>query len=176
MRRNPVRLGLLVACALLAIGLAAEATVAAGDPVASLARRGKGGKIIAAPRFTVPEQMLVPARPEGSPTVTATVAGRLVMRCFTSAWSDGIKVKCPKPVLRTCVAGRAIEVYAPYDQTEKQFVSAGPNGSFAAPVTFEDDFLTVHLLLAPIRAQSKGFRIVCFPMGSFSVDISEARP
>jgi hypothetical protein len=135
------------------------------------------GKIIAVPRFTVPDDMLVPLRPEGSPTVTATITGKLVLRgCFTSAWSDGRKVKCSKTVRKTCVAGRSIEVFASHAQTPRQFVSAGPDGSFSATVTFEADFQTVHLILKQIRTRSKGLRIVCYPMGSFSVDVSEANP
>jgi hypothetical protein len=169
----------LAACLLLlAVALASEAALAdGGDQIAKVAKGEKRGKIIAVPRFAVPEQLLVPPRPEGSPTVTATITGKLALRgCFTSTWSDGRKVKCPKPVLRTCVAGRTIEVSASHAQSPRQFVTTSANGGFSATVAFEDDFQTVHLLLGPIRARSKGLRIVCFPVGAFSVDVSEARP
>jgi hypothetical protein len=170
---------LLATCMLLlAVALGSEAAVAVGgDEIAKAAKGGKRGKIIAVPRFQVPEQLLAPPRPEGSPTVTATITGKLALRgCFTSTWSDGRKVKCPKPVLKTCVAGRTIEVSASHAQTPRQFVTTSANGSFSATVVFEDDFQTVHLLLGPIRTRSKGLRIVCFPMGTFPVDVSEARP
>jgi hypothetical protein len=168
---------LLAACTLLlAVPLSSEAA-AGGDQIAKAAKGGKRGKLIAVPRFKVPEQIVVPPRPEGSPTVTATITGKLEMRgCFTSTWSDGRKVKCPKPVLRTCVAGRTIEVSASRAQPPRQVVTAGADGNFSATVEFEDDFQTVHFVLGTIRTRSKGLRIVCFPIGNFSVDVSEARP
>lgn len=135
------------------------------------------GKIIASPSFQMPEQMLVPPRPEGSATVSATISGKLGLRgCFTSAWSDGRKVKCSKAVRKTCVSHRSIKVTALQSQTPTQWVTAGADGSFTATVVFEDDFLTVHLSLGPIRSQRKGLRIICYPMDSFSVDVSEAHP
>ena len=171
-------LGSLAACALvLAVGMTSGAIAAGGADLAEVAKGGKPGKIIAVPRFQVPEQMVVPARPEGSATVTATISGKLTLRgCFTSTWSDGRKVKCPKSVLRRCVTGRTIEVFASHAQLQRQFVTAGADGSFSATIAFEDDFQTVHLILKQIKTRSKGLRIVCFPTGSFSVDVSEARP
>jgi hypothetical protein len=177
-RRSAV--GLAMLCALILTAVLMPQPPSAGachDGLAGIAKKGTRGKIIAVPRFQVPEQMLVPARPEGSPTVSATISGKLALRgCFTSTWTDGRKVKCPKPVLRTCVAGRTIEVYASHAQIPRQFVTAGPDGSFTVTVVFEDDFQTVHLKLGSIRTRSKGLRIVCFPMSTFSVDVSEARP
>jgi hypothetical protein len=145
--------------------------------LAVTAKRGGPGKLIATPRFEVPDQLLVPPRPEGSPTVSATISGKLALRgCFTSAWTDGRKVKCSKAVRNACVRGRSIEVFASHAQTPRQFVTAGADGSFDVTVVFEDDFQTVHLLLDRVRTQRKGLRIICQPMGSFSVDVSEARP
>jgi hypothetical protein len=168
---------LLAACTLLLAVLLGSEAAAGGDQIAKAAKAGKRGKLIAVPRFQVPEQLLVPSRPEGSPTVTATISGKLEMRgCFTSTWSDGRKVKCPKPVLKTCVGGRTIEVSASHAQPARQFITAGADGGFSASVAFEDDFQTVHLALGAIRTRSKGLRIVCFPSRSFSVDVSEARP
>ena len=134
------------------------------------------GKVIAVPKFKTPEHVLAPARPVGSPTLSYSVAGKLVMRgCFTSTFTDGRKVKCSGAVRNTCVSGREIEVYAPYSQAPRTSVAAGPDGAFSAPVATEDDYQEVLLSVDPVRKQKQGRRIICFA-GSLWIDISEARP
>lgn len=171
-------LGLTGLCTLLAATVASNSGVAiarGGDEVAKVAK-GKHGKLLAAPRFEVPEHILAPPRPAGSATLTFALTGRLVMRgCFTSAWSNGRKVKCPPAVLKECVQGRTIEVYAPYARIPRQFVNAGADGKFTATVEFEDDYQELFLKVAAKSAQSRGLRIICDP-GSLPVDISEAPP
>ncbi len=172
-------LALIAVCALLAVAVSMpqpRAESAGREVLAGIAKKGKRGKIIAAPRFEVPEHMLAPPRPAGSQTVAYTITGKLVMRgCFTSAWSNGRKVKCSAAVLRACVTGRTIEIYAPYALIRRQSVSAGAGGSFTATVESEDDYLEVDLSVGAKRVQSKRLRILCNPMSSW-VDISEARP
>jgi hypothetical protein len=120
--------------------------------------------------------MLAPARPAGSPTVSFTFTGRLTLRgCFTSAWTDGRKVKCPAAARKACVEGRQIEVYASYTQVPRQTVTAAANGRFTATVTFEDDYIEGYLRVGSKRVRSKGLRIACHPL-SEPFDISEARP
>ncbi len=156
--------------------LAALTSIAALMPQPPSQGAAHRGKLIAAPRFEVPEHMLAPPRPAGSATVTLAITGKLAMRgCFTSASTNGRKVKCPGAVRKACVEGRTIEVYASHAQTQRQFVTAAADGSFTATVVFEDDYLEGHLLIGPRRAQSKGLRIVCYPLSS-PFDVSEARP
>src|SRR4249919_3746990 len=116
-------LGLVTLCILLPVAVVSEATVAiavGGNDVAEVAK-AKGGKVIASPRFDVPGHILAPPRPAGSPTVTYTITGKLVMRgCFTSASSNGRKVKCSGAVLKACVESRTIDVYAPYALIRRQ--------------------------------------------------------
>ena len=171
-------LGLVTLCMLLAVAVVCEATVAiavGGDDVAAVAK-AKGGKVIASPRFDVPDHILAPPRPAGSPTVTYTITGKLVMRgCFTSASSNGRKVKCSGAVLKACVESRTIDVYAPYALIRRQSVSAGVDGSFTATVESGDDYLEVDLSVGAKRVHSKRQRINCYA-GSDWIDISEARP
>jgi hypothetical protein len=137
---------------------------------------GRQGKLIASPRFEVPEHMLAPPRPAGSATVTFSFTGRLALRgCFTSAWTNGRKVKCPAAARRACLEGRKIEIYVSHAQVPRQTVTAAANGRFAATVTFEDDYIEGHLKVGSKRVRNQGLKIACHPL-SESFDISEERP
>jgi hypothetical protein len=165
--------GLVALCGLLAVALEVTVATAAGRDDSAQVAKARKGKIIASPRFDVPEQMLAPPRPAGSPTVSFAITGKLAMRCFTSASSNGRKVKCPGAVLKVCVAGRTIEVIANFSEIPRQSVSARADGSFTVTVVFQDDFQEGFLKLAPVRTQSKGLKISCYPDSS-PFDISEA--
>jgi hypothetical protein len=145
--------GLVTLCALPGFAGAAEAK----------------GKVIASPSFNTPGDQLAPPA-IGDATVSYTVTGKLTMRCFTSASSNGRKVKCSGAVRKTCVAGRGIDVYAPYTQVERQSIVAGPDGSFAATITSGSGSVQVFLTLHPVRTQSKGLRVICYP-ARYEVDV-----
>jgi hypothetical protein len=154
-----------------AIAIAALCGVLLGALIVDLAvAKGKRGKIIAAPRFEVPGNILAPLPHTGF----AAIEGRLGIRdCFTSVWSDGKEVKCPAAVLRACTENRQIRIRGDYSIL--QFATTGTGGSLSATVPFPGDYEELWLHVGQKRAQTRRLRITCFPF-SESIAISEPNP
>ena len=140
---------------LLAILLAVLVSAVAMAPGAE----AKVRKLIAARQFQIPENIPGPQPSTGS----ATITGKLGIRaCFTSAWSDGRKVKCPGRVVRACTEGRAVRVRA--HGYPAQFVTTGPGGSIAATVPYpvEGGYEEVALSVPTETRRAKRLKISCF--------------
>jgi hypothetical protein len=142
-----VAVPLVTCCAMLAV-------ISATAPGAA----AKQTKIIAALQFAIPSEVVVPPPPTGSATITARLG---IRGCFTSAWSNGKKVKCPGTVVQACTVGRPIRV-RPYGLAP-QFVTTVAGGSFSAtiPHVFLDD-QQVAMRVSSEPKRTKRFRISCF--------------
>jgi hypothetical protein len=114
-------------------------------------------KIIAARQFQIPENIPGPRPSPGS----ATITGKLGIRaCFTSASSNGRKVKCPGAVVRACTEGRTVMVRGP--AVPAQFVTTGPGGSISATVPYPGDFQEQAFSVPTEIRRTKGLKISCF--------------
>lgn len=129
----------------------------------------KARKILAVPRFEVPENIAGPQPSPGS----ATITGRLVIRgCFTQVIPPIFdrKVKCRGAVVRACTEGRVVRARGP--GVPAQFVTTGEGGSIAATVPYpvQGGYQEQSLSVPTETRRAKGFKISCSG-GSTSVAI-----
>src|SRR5262245_39378597 len=122
------------------------------------AASAKPRKVIAAGKLYVPE---VSIEPQPARDVW-TISGRLGIRaCFTSAFSDGRKIKCPGRVVNECTVGRAIAVRSEFGYSGKVTTAAGGRFSVEVP-HYPGDYQEAVLHVDTRRVQAGGFKISCY--------------